>query len=147
MWCGLTTMTHVTADVDILVGLDNYWRFVDPRGGIELSPGLVAVPTVFGTVISGPLPQGHGPGMINAALFCQVATLEDVQKFWELESVGTQIESECDLIKDFKSQLSKPSTRYETGLLWKPGMKERLLDNFKIAQHRQRRTSRRLPPR
>ena len=58
--------------VDILIGLDSYWRFVDPMGGKVLAPGLVAQNTVFGVMLSGALYESNNLSVhVSHQLLCQ----------------------------------------------------------------------------
>lgn len=135
-------------DVDILVGLDAYWRFVDPRSGKDVSPGLIAQSTPFGVILSGSISQPtSSAGSVSHQLLCLEVSDETVKSFWSLESVGIlpeESESVDPVFSSFQEKLRKVDDRYETELIWKPGAKARLLDNEKIARIRQSQTSRKL---
>ena len=79
--------------IDILIGMDCYWRFVKPR----IIPGpyeeLVAQDTVFGFMLSGKTdPESKAGSSVQKQLLC--LSKEEVESFWNLESVGIRDEEE-----------------------------------------------------
>ena len=141
----------VVADIDILIGMDTYWRFIDPSSSVRLTPELVSLNTPFGLVISGKMPcsksDSAAPHMLSmtVSLLCPVLSLNDVKDFYEIENIGVVDEPERDMLTTFREGLSVDEEgRYSTNLVWKPNMKEKLLDNEKIARRRQAQTSRKL---
>ncbi|GAB1599401.1 hypothetical protein Ahia01_000217300, partial [Argonauta hians] len=74
--------------VDILIGLDWYWRLVS--GEIKsISDGLVAQKTNFGWIVSGRLKKVSRAGLANIShqLLCVDVKESLAHKFWDLESV------------------------------------------------------------
>ena len=74
--------------VDILVGLDSYWKFVKPQITGCSVEGLMAQSTVFGWVLFGSVPvsQMTAPVMSHPML-CLTVSEQSVKSFWELESI------------------------------------------------------------
>jgi len=144
--------------VDILVGLDQYWKFVEPQI-IPVQEGLVAQKTLFGWMISGS--YGLADGNIQSTprsgdqsqnkrralkstslqLFC-VGSVQDQQleRLWDMD-----IEAEIDrpLLAKFEETISLKEGRYEVALPWK-GNAEQLQDNRELAESRLRSLSRKL---
>ena len=82
-------MEGQTLTIDILVGLDNYWKIV--RGGVVFgSEGLVAQQTIFSWMINGCYSS------VNALCLSdqmQLLCIHDISEttmmsFWDLESIG-----------------------------------------------------------
>ena len=117
--------------VDLLVGLDNYWKLVKP-GAICIPEGLVAQETAFGWVISGKL-EGGEVSKPSHQLLC-LCELPDVvvQNFSDLDTAG-EVQGENPVLKEFQSKWQMRENRYEVGLPWKPDKAEDLMDNCKMA--------------
>ena len=81
--------------VDILVGLDSYWKFVKPQITGCSVEGLMAQSTVFGWVLFGSVPvsQITAPVMSHPML-CLTISEQSVKSFWELESIGISPDKE-----------------------------------------------------
>ncbi|XP_066956312.1 uncharacterized protein [Macrobrachium rosenbergii] len=81
-------MNNRHVNVDILVGLNAYWRFMVPNKTLQ-SKNLVAQESVFGWVLSGscniPLDR---VSVTSQLLFVNNVSESDLHKFWDLESVG-----------------------------------------------------------
>ena len=126
--------------VDILVGLDSYWKFVKP-GITTLPGGLVAQETVFGSILSGPLPSVEvSTSAVSHQLLC-VNDLSDstLQKFWDLESIGIseKVDVEIDpILQEFEETVVFRDDRYEVTLPWKSGFVDKLQDNEMQARSR-----------
>ena len=59
-----------TKSVDILIGLDYYWKLVKPDSGV-LRKGMVALNTVFGWLLSGSFGNGKSPcSTLSHPLLC-----------------------------------------------------------------------------
>ena len=71
--------------VDILVGLNAYWRFVDPTKAIQ-HEGLVAQQTVFGYLLSGS--WGLMPQSVNTSTQLCCVSQQALTQFWSLEQIG-----------------------------------------------------------
>ncbi|KRZ02760.1 hypothetical protein T11_14112 [Trichinella zimbabwensis] len=126
--------------VHVIIGLDSYFRFLGRqviRGGDD---DPVAVETLFGWVICGPVAS------LIKEQECRVHCIRTddhlnaaLRKFWELEAIGilpTETESrQTDMERRFKESLSFDGNRYSVGLLWKPGMAS-LPNNYATAIRR-----------
>ena len=76
--------------VDILVGLDSYWKLMTPEI-VVMSDGLVAQRSVFGWILSGPPPVptvATSQLSISHQLFCSNISESDLTNLWNLESGG-----------------------------------------------------------
>ena len=71
--------------IDILVGLDLYWRFMSDNI-VRISDHLVAQETPFGFVLSGRQEGPAAESELSNQLF--VATENEVRNLWSLESMG-----------------------------------------------------------
>ena len=94
------------SEVDLLIGNDFYWSFF--IGDVKRAEsGPVAMKTVLGWVLSGPIPHAPGSGSDVNLVTCHTLRLnasscddlnvsrkdgdpllEQVKKFWEIESIG-----------------------------------------------------------
>jgi hypothetical protein len=114
-------MESKPAKIDILIGLDHYWRLM--KGELTyLKEGLVLQNSVFGWVLSGSCDVKVTPVSDRLITSHQLLNIHDVSEetirsFWNLESLG---------IGDGSSPVSVPAMdivrkngRYEVGLLWK----------------------------
>ena len=118
--------------IDVLVGSDWLWSFMDgeiKRGG----PGEpVAVKTAMGWVLSGPL-QGTSsnsnevsvnfvPETSSLLLKADKMALEEkVQKLWDLDTLGIREENEVH--ENLLDNITFTGERYSVGLPWKAGNK------------------------
>ena len=135
------------AKIDILIGLDAYWRFIEPSSVDIVAPGFVAQATVFGYILSGCVPGTEVAGsLVSHGLVCALVSEATVRSFWELESIGIAAEEESvdPVLASFQEDLQMVDGRYQTALIWKPGMKQNLLNNEKLARVRLAQTSKRL---
>ena len=123
--------------VDILVGLDSYWKFVKPQITGCSVEGLMAQSKVFGWVLFGfvPVAQMTWPVMSYPLLFLTVSE-QSVKSFWQLESIGISPDKEDSVLTRFENDLKQVEGHYEVTLPWKSGARERLLDNEKLARYR-----------
>jgi hypothetical protein len=146
--------------VDILVGLDSYWRFM--RGGRHKSGNLVAQETMFGWVLSGSWNSPSKKPIANQSadsssssglhhtsqLMCIGRGLReipesDLRNFWELESIGIDSKETHisqlgpDLVlKHFLDEIVYIDGRYEVALPWDPSKKNDLVNNYGLAKKR-----------
>ena len=135
--------------VDILVGLDQYWKLVK-QGFIRSSEGaVVAQETQFGWIVSGVTSCTPGAGGAE----CQLLTLGDlhedtVRRLWDLEGIGIRTEeepAESKVLEDFNSSVHLTvEGRYEVALPWKADCAAQLQDNRAAAEARLSSLSRRL---
>ena len=136
-------------DIDILIGLDVYWKLVLPEVKRPTTgEGYVAQRTLFGWIISG---AGPTPDRQAGTLSHQLLCLNDlpeavVRSFWDLESIGiTGSEQPVTdpVVKKFEEAISFSNGRYEVALPWKV-KPPKLLDNEKLARQRLQGLSKRL---
>ena len=125
--------------VDILIGLDSYWRLMTPDMR-SLSGDLMAQKTIFGWILSGalssPAPGGVGPS--NVFLCHQLLCINEVSdstvsRQWELESIGVSCDLEAAIpdpvLAQFHESVDMSEGRYVVSLPWKSEMKEKLMSN------------------
>ena len=127
-------------DINVLIGSDNFWRFQKhevKRGGPN---DPVAVKTVLGWVLSGPL-QGKS---LNSTSFVNVNYLpsfslkssetqridEEINKLWDLDSIGIRTDNEIH--ENVLDNIVFTGERYSVGLPWKVGHKS-LPTNYNIS--------------
>ena len=117
------------ADIDMLVGTDQYWNFVTGRP-IRGDSGPTAIHTKLGWVLSGPVHyQAPSSTTVNLTsthlLKCQVSNHPDpdlleskLERFWRLESLGI-VPNESSVYDDFQQCIRFDGQRYEVNLPWK----------------------------
>ena len=136
-------------NIDILVGLDNYWKFV--RGGVlPGNDGLVAQETIFGWMVSGSWETSLNDMCQSAQLLCIQDIPESmIRNLWDLESVGISVQ-ECEdslcndtVLSNFRNHVKLIDGRYEVALPWNRNKSE-LLDNEHLAHKRLLSLSRKL---
>ena len=122
-----------TLKIDLLIGLDNYWRVM--TGKIKyLTPDLVIQKSVLGEVVSGsvPLKQGKGEQSSSHQLFC---CEQNMQTFWDLESIGIhdQLDTKKSVVDPvtvkFEENVKFENKRYTVTLPWKEGGREKIVPN------------------
>ncbi|OXA64746.1 Pro-Pol polyprotein [Folsomia candida] len=137
-------MSHVDhPDIELLIGSDYWGQFVCGRP-LMLSCGLVAVETVFGWTLSGPVPGKEvsmGVMTIHHSLFNAEACVQDL---WKLETLGindptehkTKNEKEEEARQHFLRTVSRTQEgRYAVALPWVD--EERTIpDNKVVAEKR-----------
>lgn len=130
--------------VDILIGLDAYWRFIN--GGKVVSipdQRLCAQESVFGWIVSGALVEsGLAHSAVSHQLFCVSDVPESqLRTLWDLESIGITKDEPSDaldqVLNDFHENLSFSEGRYEVALPWKSTIAaQKLKDNENQARAR-----------
>ena len=142
--------------VDLLVGLDNYWRLMTtdicmPDYTGSHLPGLVAQRSIFGWVLSGPMPDNTASfsGVhISHQLLCLDVSESLIRNLWELESVGICGDDSPErdpVLCEFEKNVQFSNGRYEVSLPWKSeGTRPQLLNNEKLAKVRLDQLTRRL---
>ena len=108
--------------IDILIGLDNYWRFIK-SGIVHIADGLVAQESVFGWVLSRSC-QASSCSPLSHQLLCMCDTPDStLRSFWELESIGITCEDgssgTSDILAIFNESVRFKDGRYEISLPWK----------------------------
>ncbi|KAK3883912.1 hypothetical protein Pcinc_011767 [Petrolisthes cinctipes] len=128
-------------NVDILVGVDSYWKFMLPNQ-ICLQKGLVAQECVFGWVLSGSWTSCSPMGVSTQLLCVNGVSEASLSKFWDLESVGVTCK---EALTDDSNRVQQTFTehvkfvdgRYEVTLPWKSDTaRSQLQDNVKLAKKR-----------
>jgi len=136
-----------TLTVDVLVGLDQYWRLIK-SGVIRIADGTVAQETEFGWILSG----SYGDSSLRSTEAFQLLSLGDVsedviRRFWDIESIGiAPIESFPEVDKcwdNFERDITWAEGRYEVALPWK-SERPTLLNNEVLARRRLGSLSRKL---
>ena len=138
--------------VDVLVGMDSYWRFVK-QGRVRVDSGLVVVETVFGWVVSDScvgsslLSVSLGTPVSHQLLNLSSVPGDTLRNFWDLESIGIspkdQVIDHPVLVK-FEENIRFSEGRYEVALPWKSSFSnEQLLNNEKLAIQRLKSLTRR----
>lgn len=128
-------------NVDILVGVDSYWKFMIPNQ-ISLQNGLVAQECVFGWVLSGSWTSCVPMGVSTQLLCVNGVSEANLSKFWDLESVGVTCKEALThdsnhVQKSFTENVRFVEGRYEVALPWRSDTdSSNLLDNVKIAEKR-----------
>ena len=136
------------AHVDILIGADVMWRFMSGetrQGGSPNSP--IAIAMKMGWVLSGPMAEipkskmssvnlnaTHVLFVENSGILAQTdEVLQDqVNRFWELESIGI-VDKESDSVhEEFKRSLTFENGQYTAKLPFKE-QHSILPDNFKLS--------------
>lgn len=133
---------HLT--VDILVGLDAYWKFMNP-GNFYKVEGLIAQESVFGWVLSGAWSVYSNNKIVSPQLL-SIGNVSDatLHNFWNLESIGissNEAISNCmtadPVLKQFSDTVTCNDGRYTVSLPWKSNAsKQNLLNNEKLARKR-----------
>ena len=137
-------MENQALNIDILVGLDNYWKIV--RGGVFFgSEGLVAQQTIFGWMINGSYTNVNA---LCSSTQMQLLCVHDIpeltmKSFWDLESIGispikgkneTNVE-EHHVMSQFRKSVTFVNGRYEVAIPFND-KKGQLLENEVVAQKR-----------
>ena len=140
------------SDVDVLIGNDFYWSFFtgDMKRG---ESGPVGIKTSLGWVLSGPMPHAPGSGSDVNLVTCHTLRpntsgcddlnisrkdedplVEQVKKFWELESIGVS-PHEGTVHDKFLDTIRWCDGRYGVSLPWKE-QHALLPDNYALAVSR-----------
>ena len=155
VFAGLDGMVSVCAGkevaVDMLIGLDNYWKLVTPEI-VSLPDGLVAQRTLFGWIMSGCV-NGNANLLSVSSHTMVCASFNNfsdkaVQSFWDLETFdgdprpgadGVVPSADDQVLQQFKESLTFTGDRYQVSLPWKSSVaKSNLLDNYGLAKGRLR---------
>ncbi|XP_076038379.1 uncharacterized protein LOC143023660 [Oratosquilla oratoria] len=129
--------------LDILIGVDNYWRFVSPENLIRCDD-LVAFESVFGWILSGSCMKTQEENVSHQMLCMSTAkpvNESELHGFWSLESIGIcagRDKSPKDPVLDnFENSVKFVDGRYEAALPWKSEVsKLSLLENETGARKR-----------
>lgn len=130
------TSSEPTLHIDIVVGQDQYWSFVK-SGLVHTSEGLVAMETVFGWVLSGPVRgagRAQGSGMDMRQLLTMVAV--SARHIWGASDPSEIDETPDSALSEFNSSIRYDDGRYVVQIPWKHDMKSQLMDNYESAKQR-----------
>ena len=122
LWLSDVCKSSEDLEVDVLVGADYLWLL--QRDCIRRSkPGEpVAIDTVLGWVVSGPLGGFDVDEPVTALANFVSAEVRnpaiDINQFWDLETIGIKDQS-SDVHESVISDLKFTGTRYSVGLPWK----------------------------
>ena len=132
-------------EVDILVGLDQYWKLVTGEV-VHCLNGPTAVYTRLGWVLSGPV-QGSPSGTSSVNLITTHSLWVDayqqqtesalegqLKMFWDLESLGIR-RDEPSVYDEFQRGIVYKHPRYEVSLPWRE-THPALHDHYKLALRR-----------
>ena len=142
--------TGSVVKIDILIGMDSYWRFVLPQVLYSEVADLIAQNSVFGWIVSGCLSSGSSASHCNVShqLVCVNVCDDTVRSFWELESggiVSEDLEFAVDpVLQEFENSVDFVDGRYEVKLPWRRGASSCLQNNEKLAAIRLQNLNRRL---
>ena len=136
--------------VDILIGGDYYYTFVNTTEEVRGPPGTpVAIRSTLGWTIGGPCPKTkRNVDVSNLATICSLRVSEkelnyseeeendNLQRFWDLDTVGIR-ESEKSVCEQFVDEIryDGETKEYEVSLPFKP-QRRNLPTNFNNAARR-----------
>ena len=136
-----------SGEIDVLIGADLYWVFVDGNVKKNDSSGLAALSSKFGWFVSGPLPRINPDKdfksntmitthvMFSQSLSEAETTLnEEIKKFWELDSVGIR-DDEITIYDKHREGIELKNGRHEVGLPLKENYPA-IEDNFEKCNKR-----------
>lgn len=137
-------------NIDILIGADFYWKFVEDK--VIRGDGPTAVLSKLGYLLSGPIHSG-GSGPNTESLMMNILAdhkLEecDFERFWNIESLGIENQNRSENYTDIAKEYADTSIeflhgKYTAKLPWKAEMPE-LQSNFGIVKRRTENVIRRL---
>ena len=124
--------------VDVLIGLDYYWKLMRPGKSAHSASGLVANETIFGNwVLSGSWQTENYPRtrVSNGNQLLVLDTVSDatVRRFWEIDSLGVMKDNNTHkdhTLESFNRSILFIDNRYEVKLPWVEEKKPFLLNNF-----------------
>ena len=138
--------TNRKVNIDILIGLDQYWSVMKP-GTLSLTESLVALDSKFGWVLSGSFGSKENTSDTDvhfanlAHTLFTLTTVTDVsdtelKQFWDLESIGIvpkeDMTHDCETLREFEQKIRFDSdeNRYVVQLPWKSNA-DQLCDNYR----------------
>ncbi|XP_076044820.1 uncharacterized protein LOC143027420 [Oratosquilla oratoria] len=111
--------------LDILIGVDNYWRFVSPENLIRCED-LVAFESLFGWILSGSCMKTQEENVFHQMLCISTAkpvNESELHEFWSLESIGIcagrDKPPKNPVLDKFEDSVKFVDGRYEVALPWK----------------------------
>ena len=132
-------------EIDILVGLDYYWKLFKPKISV-LSPHLSAQETKFGWILSGSWEERGQKKQVSHQFLCMGDVKDSLcHKILDLETIGiTQCddkgnENKVNILKtleNFNETVPFTEGRYVVHLPWKDGQHDKLTNNEASARKR-----------
>ncbi|XP_037529425.1 uncharacterized protein LOC119406767 [Rhipicephalus sanguineus] len=130
-------------ETSILIGADYYWTVV--TGCIrEIQPKIMAIETMLGWTVQGPVDLRSVPLKSSMVIVLKVSANSDtitdeLQKFWDLESMGITEDpekkpSDDRVIQYIRETMEFKAGRYQVRLPWKENVT--LCDNKAVAEKR-----------
>ena len=136
-----------TDSIDVLVGQDYYWIIMENpiiRGEVH-EP--VAQLSIFGWVLSGPVPDGRNADRNERQLLISTEEhdplTKQLERFWTTENFGILETEDEQVHRTFLETIKHNGERYEVSLPWRKGHIE-VGDNFALAKGRLSSLSRKL---
>lgn len=129
-------------NIDILIGLDHYWKFITPEivSLPDSNLGLVAQRTIFGWILSGS--YGDSTCAVSHQLFCVSDT--NIKQLWEVELEPDSLPDSA-ILQKFNDSIDFKDGRYSVSLPWKTKEHaDSLQNNFDSAKKRLQSLSRKL---
>ena len=131
-------------NVDLLIGADVYWQIVTGEIKKGDNSGLIAINSVLGWLISGPIKSENQSSSVNVTtshvmkIECEersdVILTESLQKFWDLDTIGIS-EGELSVYDEFMEDIEFINGKYQVKLPFKEGH-PMLADNFNLSLRR-----------
>ncbi|XP_062606698.1 uncharacterized protein LOC134268455 [Saccostrea cucullata] len=102
--------------IELLIGADQYWNLVEDK--IIRGKGPTAIKSKLGYLLSGPLygSQSHvleyNTSMMNVMVSHKMEE-HNIEKFWQIEAIGTEKEYEESSNQNFQLSYEKDSIRFQ----------------------------------
>uniref|UniRef100_L7LX93 Putative tick transposon n=1 Tax=Rhipicephalus pulchellus TaxID=72859 RepID=L7LX93_RHIPC len=130
-------------ETSILIGADYYWAVVTGRTR-EMQPKVMAIETVLGWTVQGPVDFRSMPMKSSTVMVLKISAksdtiVDELQKFWDLESMGitekpaTKINDD-QVLQYVRDTMEFKAGRYQVRLPWKENVT--MGDNKAIAEKR-----------
>ena len=139
--------------IDVLIGLDNYWKFIKPQILCSEPSGFMAQSSLFGWVLYGSIASSEvnsdvATVVTSHQLLCFDRLSEShLHQVWNLECIGINDKDDKlsdNVLQNFSDNISFVDGRYKVSLPWKQHSKSKLLDNKKLALGRLKQLDRKL---
>ena len=145
--------THPDTPIGLLLGADMYWKMVSGEIKRDDSSGLMAINSVFGWLLNGPVARGN---QFRVNLISSDVTVMKIQsyvteekklsnelhKFWDLDTIGIK-ENESSVYDTFMESITFDKRRYQVELPFKENH-AMLSDNYNLSLKRLKKLKSRL---
>ena len=145
--------THPDTPIGLLLGADMYWKMVSCEIKRDDSSGLMAINSVFGWLLNGPVARGN---QFSVNLISSDVTVMKIQsyvteeknlsnelhKFWDLDTIGIK-ENESSVYDTFMESITFDKGRYQLELPFKENH-ALLSDNYNLSLKRLKKLKSRL---